>query len=89
MNNLKKGDYVLATKYSDGSAADKWIVGFYVRKDGERYVVSLDGETEDFYRFGRCEKISSEVGEYILTHRRELETMAANLWKIPALRLIY
>jgi len=27
--NLCKGDYVLATKYSDGDPLDHWAVGFY------------------------------------------------------------
>ena len=52
-NPLKKGDYVLATKFSDGNPADNWCVGFYDRKetfgstnhpDVRHFVVDGDGK---------------------------------------------
>lgn len=69
--DAKQGDYVLATKYSDGSPQDDWAVGFF---DGtlDQYstprfeVVDEDGRLFRGNGFGRCEKISGDQGKVIL-----------------------
>ena len=42
MKNINIGDYVLATKYHDGSPYDQWAVGFYNSCDRDRYFVIDD-----------------------------------------------
>lgn len=76
MNTLKKGDYVLATKWGDGDPHDHWCVGFFeamTEHDPPRYDVA--DEKGLLFRgngFRRCEKIPPSVGEYILAHKQEI-----------------
>lgn len=81
-DNLKKGDYVLATKYSDGDPGDQWAVGFY---DGfydtgyEKRHLVVDNEGKQFRRngFRRVEKISHARGCFIVAHQPEIEASVA------------
>lgn len=65
---LKMGDYVLATKWSDGDPCDQFCVGFFAGimpyKSGDRYIV-VDGNGQPFRAngFRRCERISANVGD--------------------------
>lgn len=83
---LKKGDYVLATKYSDGDPGDQWAVGFYngilPKLGGDRHLV-VDGEGRQFRRngFRRVEKISHARGEFIVAHQAEIDA------SVPSYRL--
>lgn len=36
---MKVGTYCVGTKYSDGSGADPWAVGFFAAKIGDRFIV--------------------------------------------------
>jgi hypothetical protein len=82
MNTLKKGDYVLATKWGDGDPHDHWCVGFFAGKtahDVPRYdVVDENGRLFRGNGFRRCEKISLSVGEYILAHKQEIMSAPFN-----------
>lgn len=70
--HISKGDYVVATKWSDGHWDDQWCVGFY---DGEleggvgskRHLV-VDNEGVQFRcgGFRRVKKITRDQGSYIL-----------------------
>ena len=60
---LKSGDYVLATKYSDGDPCDHFCVGYFREMMGDRYLVQdANGQLFRAGGFRRCEKISQRVG---------------------------
>jgi len=83
---LCAGDYVLATKYSDGDPHDQWCVGFYhstldYGEGSERYQV-IDGEGKQFRGngFRRIKKISRERGEFILKNTQNIQSGSRSLW---------
>ncbi len=79
----KPGDYVLATKYSDGDSQEYWAVGFYAgaSADGDRhYVVDHRGEMFRASGFGRVKKISQKRGDWILDHARIIEQSSHSMW---------
>jgi hypothetical protein len=83
MTNMKKGDYVLATKWNDGSPFDQWCVGIYdgISPDGKRYYVhDANGNQIRLNGFRRCEKISKNRGEFILNFSGSLEISRKSLW---------
>ena len=80
------GDYVLATKYSDGDPGDHWVVGFF---DGitaphfnpPRYnVVDSDGRQFRGNGFRRVKKIKPEVGEFLLRHAEGIRDSRRSVW---------
>jgi hypothetical protein len=77
---LKKGDYVLATKYRDGDAGDHFCVGFYDRSFtsfGETRHFVTDGSGKPFRHngFRRVARISTRRGNWIMAHLRVIEGM--------------
>lgn len=67
-NEPQIGDYVLATKWSDGDPCDHFCVGFFAGKDRDRYkVVDSDGNLFRGNGFRRCEIITQKEGESILS----------------------
>ena len=79
------GDYVLATKWSDGDPQDQWAVGFFsglLRKaGGDRYqVVDANGNLFRGNGFRRVEKISASRGRWILEHASEIESGSRSVW---------
>jgi len=88
MRNLKKGDYVLATKYHDGDTKDHFCVGFFngmlVQNNGavtDRYMV-VDGTGCNFRRngFRRCERISRSVGDTLVANINLIEHGCVSAW---------
>lgn len=87
---IKEGDYVLATKFSDGDAADPWAIGFDTGRSGDRHFVKdSDGKQIRISGFRCVKKISDNLGNWLYTNRAELERMASqttpdifNLWMI-------
>ena len=77
---LKKGDYVLATKYRDGDPGDQFCVGFYdhfyMNGDSTRHLI-VDGEGKQFRRngFRRVAKVGRARGEWIVKHLKLIERM--------------
>jgi hypothetical protein len=75
---VKEGDYVLATKYSDGDPGDQFAVGWFngmlPKLGGDRYMVR-DASGKDFRRngFRRCEPITHEQGVWFVEHQKEIE----------------
>ena len=73
------GDYVLATKYSDGDPADAWAVGFYIRPTAHgRHLVgdANGGPGPNGYRFSGfayVDLIDKELGEWLVRNAVELE----------------
>jgi hypothetical protein len=63
------GDYVLATKYSDGDPGDAWALGFYdgVRDEqGRHYVKDASGKQIRGNGFRRVGRIRADVGRWLL-----------------------
>jgi hypothetical protein len=80
---LKKGDYVLATKFNDGDPGDHFCVGFYdspLDQDGvwPRHIV-VDGKGEPFRATGfrRVEKLDYARGAWIVRHMELIKRMRA------------
>lgn len=72
------GDYVLATKYEDGDPGDHFAVG-YLKEIIDHYgqrryiVVDNDGNRYRYNGFRRCEKITDELGRWLIKHFPEME----------------
>lgn len=82
MTQLTRGDYVLATKYKDGSPKDHWCVGFFHGMLGDRYLV-VDSIGMQFRAngFRRAEKISKEVGKFIVENTDQVNWSVRSLWR--------
>jgi len=86
MRLLGHGDYVLATKYSDGDPLDGWCVGFYKEPylhcgyDQRHIVVDNDGNSFRANGFRRVKKISKERGEWIIKNQKIIETSGFSMW---------
>lgn len=75
------GDYVLATKWSDGDPNDPWAIGFYAGKLRDRYLV-VDQSGVQFRPggFRRIMRISAERGAWILANKEIIETSSKSMW---------
>lgn len=81
MTEIKRGDYVLATKYSDGDPGDHWVVGFYDRQAGDRHcVVDALGRSFRANGFRRVRKINGERGRWMLDRRQDIELSTRSVW---------
>lgn len=84
MKELKKGDYVLATKWNDGDPYDHWVVGFLDRVTGDavpRYmIVDNDGNQMRGNGFSRAKKISQERGDLLLKLGRKNMIVCHSIW---------
>lgn len=79
---LVKGDYVLATKWQDGSSKDHWFVGYFAEQIDDRYFVChADGTPARINGFRRCEKIHPAIGQYLVESHKELSAIKLNLWE--------
>jgi len=68
MKTLNVGDYVLATKYSDGDPCDHFCVGFFRGMLMNRFLVEdADGNLFRANGFRRCERINKQVGDAIIS----------------------
>jgi hypothetical protein len=84
----KEGDYVLATKYSDGSPYDQWYVGFYKGLTGtdppydpiRHDVVDGEGKLVRLNGFRRVKKISQERGRFIIDSTKAIAINDRSLW---------
>jgi hypothetical protein len=86
---MKVGDYVLATKYNDGDPCDQWAVGFYDGKLAGSHDRHMVKDSNGFHLrangFRRCEKISHDLGVWLL---RVVPTMergcppGVNIWNM-------
>ena len=82
MARLKQGDYVLATKWNDGDPHDHWYVGFLRDKtDHGRYnIVDNDGKLQRGNGFRKAQRITADVGKFILDHMDEIQYGNKSLW---------
>lgn len=77
---MNKGDYVLATKYSDGDPGDQYAVGFFdgmlSKVGGDRYlVVNGDGKNFRGNGFRRCEPINDAEGRWLIARFPDFKPM--------------
>jgi hypothetical protein len=80
-DELTIGDYVLATKYSDGDPLDPWCVGYFRGKCGDRSLVAdAAGVLFRAGGFRRAEKIDPVEGAYILGMDPRLRESIGSLW---------
>lgn len=86
-----KGDYVLATKYSDGDPQDHWAVGFFdgltdPHYDPPRYnVVDSEGKQLRGNGFRRVKRISHERGAWMLKNSGWVEFTNLSVWHFAEL----
>lgn len=82
--SITKGEYVLATKWSDGDPGDHWGVGFYDRlENGRHYIVDRAGQQIRGNGFRRAGRITMDVGIWLLSAAKSLEASppgTVNLW---------
>ncbi len=78
---MNRGDYILATKWSDGDPGDHWAVGFFDHMLGERFIV-VDSEGQPFRAngFRKVKKISTDRGAWVLAHAKEIELSGRSVW---------
>ena len=82
MEQLQKGDYVIATKYDDGDPKDHFAVGFFDSMTWHnRYnIVTSEGELFRGNGFRKAKKISQEVGAKIVSHIKDIEQSDKSVW---------
>ena len=94
-DGLKAGDYVLATKYSDGYPGDQWAVGFFdgltaPHYDPPRYnVIDTKGNQFRGNGFRRVKKISAKRGRFILEHKECIKNGVRSLWWWVRIRMSF
>lgn len=87
MKPISKGDYVLATKYSDGDPQDPWAVGFYDHMEGDRhFIVGNDGQQLRHSGFRRVGRITAQKGAWLLKNSREIEMSGRSIWGLARRR---
>lgn len=74
------GDYVLATKYSDGYPGDHFAIGFYNGSydhygQTRHLVIDSTGKSFRANGFRRVEKIGIERGTWMVNHFAHIEAM--------------
>lgn len=77
------GDYVLATKYTDGDPGDHWALGFFtgMNRNGDRFIVCDDsGMPFRANGFRRIKKISAERGAWMLRNAQRIEMSDRSVW---------
>jgi hypothetical protein len=87
---LVPGDYVFATKYSDGDPLDGYAIGYFDSMldkgptDQRFMVVDSAGKQFRFNGFRRCERVSEELGHWLVLWRPAFEKLSAiepiNVW---------
>ena len=84
MTKLKKGDYVLATTWSDGDPRDQWAIGLYdgpcKQVPGRSLVVDNNGKQFRLGGFRRAKAIKPEVGDWLLARKDQIEMSTRSLW---------
>jgi len=76
--SIQVGDYVLATRWSDGDPKDPFAVGFVVSVEEEGFVVSYGYNYSRMFR--KVKKISANRGRFILDNISEIEEGTKSLW---------
>lgn len=78
---LKDGDYVVATKWSNGDPGDQYAIGFFAGMLGDRYLVrDADGKLFRANGFRRIKKISHARGVWLVKHMPEIDGNYRSVW---------
>lgn len=81
---MEKGDYILASKYSDGHPQDHWCIGIFDSMTAHtppRYNIS--DYSGSFFRgngFRKVKKISAKRAAYILENKKKIEESGKSIW---------
>lgn len=91
--SVKKGDYVVATKYPDGDPGDPFCIGFYngsYDHYGTTRHLVVDGNGQNFRHngFRRVERVGSKRGAWIVRHLCLIEALKDRFsiwhwWRAP------
>ena len=73
---FKKGDYVLATKYSDGDPRDHFVVGYFrdMTWHGRFNVIDDEGDLFRHNGFRRMERIPKQIGLTLIKEMDKKDT---------------
>lgn len=79
---LKVGDYVLATKFSDGDPKDPFAIGFiHSMQEGPRFrIVDQHGMAVYGGAMRRAKKITKERGHFLVSHIDHIENAPRSVW---------
>lgn len=78
---MKKGDYVLATKWYDGDPRDHWAIGYYDRKEFDsHFIVDIKGDLIRPAGFRRAKKISKKRGDFLLDNIKNIHFGDRSIW---------
>lgn len=86
MKPIRKGDYVLASKWHDGDSKDPWVVGFYRETvahpimDDRFIVVDSNGKSFRPSGFRRMKRITPARGTWLLANAEEIEASGRSVW---------
>ena len=85
MSRISDGEYVLATKYTDGDPGDHWAVGFLRRRMTEYNplhfdIVDNNGIPFRGNGFRRIQRVTQRVGKCIVDNTDEIEGSPHSLW---------
>lgn len=83
---MKQGDYIVATKYSDGDPKDHFVVGLFrdMTWHGRYNVVDDEGKLFRGNGFRRAKVVSAEVGNKIVTNMTIIENSDRSVWDFVA-----
>jgi len=79
---LKKGDYVVATKYIDGDSKDHFVVGFFKDMTWHNRYNIID-DTGVLYRgngFRKAKLISKEIGDKLVSCIDLIQNSNKSVW---------
>lgn len=83
------GDYVLATKYTDGDPMDPWFIGFYsgpTTHTPPKYTITdVKGTPFCPYSFRKIKKITQKQGEWMLKNRELIQHSGMPVWHFTQL----
>ena len=84
---MRKGNYVLATKWSDGDPQDPWAIGSYdgltgITENGKGRHLVVDNNSKQFRPggFRRVKKIKPEVSAWLLAHKDQIEMSTFSMY---------
>ena len=81
---MKHGDYVLATKYSDGDPGDQFCIGFYAGPNlghPDRHdIIDKQGVLFRANGFRRVEKLTGKRGNALVRIFEVIEASGKSLW---------
>jgi hypothetical protein len=83
---MEKGDYVVATKYSDGDPRDHFVVGFFRDMTWHRRYNIIDDNGKLFRSngFRKAKKISKRVGIKLMDEMKTIESSNNSVWTFVA-----